>query len=160
VPIRNLLFLRSEDIEKQTVKVVASKRLITLLGINCLTKNRKRIRKLAFLLVTPFQILLYKYTVKLRFVHLFKAQYRLVPVSRIQASNVFREVENALLKRFPNQEPSILYPNLFLYSLGVTPNSFFTYLVKNERLENSISSEISAMLNVLFSSKIIIRSLA
>ena len=36
-------------------------------------------------------------------------------------------------------------PNPFPVSLGVTPNIFFTYRVKNDRLENSILSAISEM---------------
>jgi hypothetical protein len=54
----------------------------------------------------------------------------------------------------------ISYANLFRYSLGVTPNIFFTYLVKNDRLENSILSAISAMFRCLFFSSSIILSLA
>ncbi len=53
----------------------------------------------------------------------------------------------------------ISYPNLFRYSLGVTPNIFFTYLVKNDRLENAISSAISAMFKCLFCKSTMSRSL-
>lgn len=52
------------------------------------------------------------------------------------------------------------YFTLFLNSLGLTPSSFFTYLVKNERLEKSISSAISEMFKSLFCNRRIIRSLA
>lgn len=52
------------------------------------------------------------------------------------------------------------HPNLSRYSLGVTPNNFFTYLVKNDRLLNSISSAISEILRRLLCSRIMMRSRA
>ena len=52
------------------------------------------------------------------------------------------------------------YPNLARYSLGVAPNNFFTYRVKNDRLLNSISSAISEILRRLLCSKMMMRSWA
>lgn len=78
----------------------------------------------------------------------------------IYLKNCLRELIPTITKsKIKTGKTLKFYSNRFLYLVGVVPKTFFTYRVKNDRLENIILSAISAKFRFLFCKKSMIRSL-